>query len=54
MSCLFPYLTALESKVSAENWFASLSVSWQECEKYHYLYVKIEEVELQNSIQRTV
>ena len=54
MSCLFPYLTALESKVSAENWFASLSVSWQESEKYHYLYVKIEEVELQNSIQRTV
>ena len=41
-------------KVQAENWFASLNVSWQVCEKYHYLYEKIEEAELQNSIQPSV
>ena len=41
-------------KFQAENWFASLNVSWQVCEKYHYLYEKIEEAELQNSTQRSV
>ena len=55
MSPLVPYLIALKSKTFKQKIdLLPLNLSWQECEKYHYLYEKIEEAELQNSIQRSV